>query len=118
MKSAKRGTFTSPVEIANVSPHGFWLFLGTHEVFVAFDAFPWFRDASIRELTTVERPSAHHLHWPALDVDLAVESLEHPERYPLVSRVKPDTRGRRVSTPSSNGASTSRRPRASASTNR
>jgi hypothetical protein len=35
-------------------------------------------------------PSADHLYWPTLDVDLSVESLRHPERYPLVSRA---TRG-------------------------
>jgi hypothetical protein len=25
------------------------------------------------------------LHWPDLDVDLHVDSIEHPERYPLVA---------------------------------
>lgn len=25
-----------------------------------------------------------HLHWPALDVDLCIESLEQPDRYPLI----------------------------------
>jgi len=94
MKSAKRGTSTSAVEVANVSPHGFWLFLGTHETFVSFEEFPWFRDASIRELTAVERPSPRHLYWPALDVDIAVDSLEHPEKYPLISRLPPSTRRR------------------------
>jgi Protein of unknown function (DUF2442) len=50
------------------------------------DAFPWFRNATIDALITIERPSPHHLYWPELDVDLAVESIEHPERYPLISR--------------------------------
>jgi hypothetical protein len=27
-----------------------------------------------------------HLHWPDLDVDLEVDALEHPERYPLAYR--------------------------------
>ena len=53
---------------------------------------PWFRDATIAELTHVLLPSPHHLYWPALDVDLAVESLDHPEKYPLVSRAGPDKR--------------------------
>jgi hypothetical protein len=26
-----------------------------------------------------------HLYWPDLDIDLSVESIEHPERFPLVS---------------------------------
>ena len=29
----------------------------------------------------------HHLHWPELDVDLEIEVLEHPEQYPLRSKV-------------------------------
>jgi hypothetical protein len=31
-------------------------------------------------------PSPHHLRWPDLDVDLAVESIRNPEKFPLVSR--------------------------------
>jgi hypothetical protein len=31
-------------------------------------------------------PSPHHLRWPDLDVDLAVESIRDPEKFPLVSR--------------------------------
>jgi hypothetical protein len=79
-------------EVTNVSRHGFWMLLGQREYFVPFKAFPWFRDATIAELIRVELPSPHHLSWPDLDVDLAVESLEHPERYPLVSRARPNKR--------------------------
>ncbi len=86
MKSASLGTGTSAVEVANVTPHGFWLLIGTDELFVPFDKFPWFRHASIEQLTRVELPSPHHLRWPALDIDLAVESIRHPEKFPLVSR--------------------------------
>ena len=88
-KSATPGTNTSTVEVTNVSLHGFWLFLDGRELYVAFKLFPWFQDASIRELTSVKRPSRTHLYWSALDVDLAVESIEHPERYPLVSQQTP-----------------------------
>jgi hypothetical protein len=87
MKSAKRGKPTSKVEVANVSPHGFWLLVDQSEHFLTFDQFPWFRSATIGQLVNVERPSPHHLYWPELDVDLAVESLTHPDRYPLVRSV-------------------------------
>jgi hypothetical protein len=60
--------------------------IGEQELFAPFKEFPWFKDASIGEITRVELPSPHHLYWPDLDVDLAVESLTHPERYPLVSQ--------------------------------
>jgi hypothetical protein len=88
MKSAKLGKRISDVEITNVSKHGFWLLIGTKERFVAFDQFPWFRDAPIGHLLNVELPSAHHLYWPDLDVDIALESIDHPERFPLVSKVR------------------------------
>jgi hypothetical protein len=86
MKSAAPGPSTFPAEVTNVTPHGFWLFVGERELFVPFKDFPWFREASVREITNVQLPSPHHLYWPELDIDLAVESLEHPERYPLVSQ--------------------------------
>ena len=92
MKSATPGQSTSPVEVTNVSPHGFWLFVGERELFVPFKEFPWFREASVREITNVQLPSPHHLYWPDLDIDLAVESLEHPEKYPLVSKAQPNRR--------------------------
>jgi hypothetical protein len=92
MKSAALGRSTSQVEVTNVSPHGFWLFIGEQELFVSFKDFPWFKDASIRQITRVELPSVHHLYWPELDIDLAVDSLTHPERYPLVSQAQPNNR--------------------------
>lgn len=86
MKSVALGKGTSDVEVSNVSPHGFWLLLGAEELFVPFAQFPWFRDATIGQISNVELPSAHHLYWPELDVDLAVESIRHPEQFPLVSK--------------------------------
>jgi hypothetical protein len=87
MKSAALGSNTSGPEVTNVSQHGLWLLLGREELFLPFKQFPWFRDASIAKILHVEQPSAEHLYWPELDIDLAVESVRHPERFPLVSRV-------------------------------
>ncbi len=86
MRFAQRGKPTSDVEVTNVSRHGFWILLDGRELFVPFSEFPWFRDAPIGRLVDVSLPHPDHLYWPQLDVDLAVESIEHPERYPLVSR--------------------------------
>ena len=74
------------VEATSVSKHGFWLLLGDEELFVPFSEFPWFKDAPVAKLMNVERPQAHHLYWPDLDVDLPVDSIRHPEQFPLVSR--------------------------------
>ena len=95
MKSARRGVDISSVEVTNVSAHGFWLFIDEREVFLPFKDFPWFRDASIREISHVRLPHPHHLYWPDLDIDLAVDSIDHPERYPLVSKARPKKHMRR-----------------------
>jgi hypothetical protein len=91
MKSATPGPDTSRVELTNVSAHGFWLLLGDREAFLAFSEFPWFAHATIAQLANVEWPAPHHLYWPDLDVDVAVESIQHPDRFPLVSVVVPPT---------------------------
>jgi hypothetical protein len=86
MKSTAHGKNISEVEVTHVSAHGVWLLLGEREMFLPFEQFPWFRDASIGKILNVELLHAGHLYWPDLDVDLAVESVEHPDRFPLVAR--------------------------------
>ncbi len=87
MTSAAPGVSTFPVEVTNISKHGFWLLLENEELFLPFSEFPWFRDVPIGKILNVELPSSNHLYWPDLDVDLAIESIRHPENFPLVSRV-------------------------------
>ena len=84
--SASLGTNTSEVEVTHISKHGIWLLLGDRELFLPFEHFPWFRDASVGAIQDVQWPHARHLYWPQLDIDLAVESLERPEQFPLVSK--------------------------------
>jgi len=88
LKSDRLGTGTSLAEVANISRLGFWLFLGDRELFVAFKSFPWFESAPVAKILNVQRPQEDHLYWPDLDVDLSVESIEHPDKFPLVSAVR------------------------------
>ena len=74
MKSALRGKTISTVEVSKVARDGFCLLVDERELFVPFKLFPWFADATIRQIAAVERPSPHHLRWPDLDVDLALAS--------------------------------------------
>jgi hypothetical protein len=86
MRSARRGRRTSAVEITNLSQHGFWILIQERELFLPFEHFPWFRDVPVAQILNVELPGPDHLYWPDLDVDLAVECIEKPEEFPLVSR--------------------------------
>ena len=80
------GTPTSAVEVTNISSHGVWLLTEDKELFMPFDGFPWFKEAPIGHILNVEEVSPGHFHWPDLDVDLNIESIEHPERFPLIAR--------------------------------
>jgi hypothetical protein len=89
MRSALHGTSISDVEVTNVAIHGFWLLVDNREFFLPYKQFPWFRHATIHQIVKIKRFGREHLHWPDLDVDLTVDSIEHPERYPLVSKAQP-----------------------------
>jgi hypothetical protein len=84
LTSATLGPATSDVELTNVSEQGFWLLVDDEELFLPSAEFPWFRDAAIGKLLDVSRPAPHHLYWPALDIDLALESIRNPEKFPLM----------------------------------
>lgn len=78
------GTNTSDVEVLNISIHGIWLYVKGKEYFLPYQEYPWFREARLSEIHNVQLLHDVHLYWPALDVDLSLGSLEHPEEYPLI----------------------------------
>ncbi len=96
MKSKSRGAGTSDLEVTNISAHGFWILLSDREFFISFDQFPWFKDAPVGTILNVQLPHPGHLYWPDLDVDLDIECIEHPERFPLVWRSSPDRPSKRA----------------------
>ena len=86
MNSAKLGKSTSKAEVTQVSLHGFWVLVDEREYFLDFDEYPWFAKGSIADVTKVQLLHGRHLRWPDLDVDIELESLAYPDRYPLVYR--------------------------------
>lgn len=88
MKSDKAGTTTldNKTEVTNISSHGIWLFHDGEEHFMSYESFPWFKKASIEEVLNVEVLTPDHFYWPDIDVDLHLDSIKHPKKYPLVSK--------------------------------
>ena len=74
---------TSRVEVMGVSPHGLWVSVREKEYFLPYEEFPWFQDTRLSEIYHVQLVHGHFLRWKDLDVELALDSLEHPDRYPL-----------------------------------
>jgi len=85
MKSEAVGTNISRVEITHISKNGIELIVEGNELYMSFEQFPWFKNATEAAILNVQLPTPNHLYWPDLDIDLAVESIQHPERFPLVS---------------------------------
>lgn len=77
------GVSTSLNEVTNISHQGFWLLVDDREYFVSFKDYPEFIEATIAQIYHVQRQGASQFHWPDLDIDIELEALEAPERYPL-----------------------------------
>lgn len=80
------GASTSTAEVTHVSRHGFWLLLDGEELLLPFADFPWFRQATIEQISDVQWPSPDHLYWPQLDVDLSLASIRDPGGFPLIAK--------------------------------
>ncbi|HLP58393.1 MAG TPA: DUF2442 domain-containing protein [Candidatus Deferrimicrobium sp.] len=76
--------FSREVEVTNISLHGLWLYVNGKEYFLPYEDYPWFKEARVSEIHDVKLYHGDHLFWPKIDVDLAVDSLEHPEQFPLI----------------------------------
>jgi predicted RNase H-like HicB family nuclease len=93
MKSSNAGnSTTATVEVVSVSKHGLWLHVEGEEFFLPFEKYPWFGGAPLLSVFRVELLHGFHLRWPNLDVDLEIDALRHPERYPLRFDPVPETR--------------------------
>jgi hypothetical protein len=62
---------------------------GDAEHFLSFQEFPWFKRAPIAAVLNVSEESPGNFHWPELDIDLSLECIQHPERFPLKAAQSP-----------------------------
>jgi hypothetical protein len=58
------------------------------EYFLPFEDFPWFRTATLDQLFEVQLLHEAHLYWPRLDVDLDLDRIKHPDKYPLIAEAQ------------------------------
>ena len=86
MKSSTLGSNTLATEVTHISSHGIWLLTHDKELFLPYEAFPWFKEQPVQSIINVQEPRKNHFYWPDIDVDLTTESIEHPERFPLKAK--------------------------------
>lgn len=87
MKNLSRhGRFTLETEVTNISTHGLWILLDNKEFFLSYNDFPWFKDKTINEISNVKNLGEGHLYWESLDIDLSLDIIQNPERFPLQAK--------------------------------
>ena len=86
MKLLKNGKNIS-VSVENITSFGIWLFVQGNEYFLDYATYPFFRHKTIEAIQKVRLLHGFHLHWPDLDVDLEIDNLENPAKYPLTSKI-------------------------------
>jgi len=83
-KSNKAGkNISSKAEVQNISDQGIWIFVHDKEFFLSFTEFPWFLKATIEQIYNLEYSGNKHLYWPALDIDIDLDSIVNLGQYPL-----------------------------------
>lgn len=71
------------VSVENITPFGIWIFVKEKEYFLSYKDYPYFKDQTLSSIQNVQLLHGYHLYWPELDVDLEIDNLENPEKYPL-----------------------------------
>lgn len=80
--------------VENITPLGIWIFVKEKvkekEYFLSYRDYPYFKGQTLNSIQNTQLLHGYHLYWPELDVDLEIDNLENPEKYPLKSKtVKP-----------------------------
>lgn len=72
-----------------LAENGIQLTVGCEVFFLAYKDFPWFQHASAEAIKNVQMHGEARLCWPDLDVDLTLECVRNPEKFPLFAKTEP-----------------------------
>jgi hypothetical protein len=84
MKSLKPGRGIL-VSVENITSFGIWIFVNGKEYFLNYQDYPYFKEKTLRSIQNVQLLHENHLYWPDLDIDLEIDNLENPGKYPVKS---------------------------------
>ena len=86
---SENNTSNTSVSVLMINGQGIMITVGGRDYFLSYNRIPWMREASIKDVLNVQMCGDEAIEWPALDVDLEIESLRYPERYPLLIKRNP-----------------------------
>ena len=85
-KNLNQNTERTSVNVRSIMPDGILMSVFGKDYYLSFDRLPWFRNAKVSDILNVSAVGDEGIRWENLDVDLEIESLKYPERYPLVMK--------------------------------
>jgi hypothetical protein len=74
------------VKVVSITPTNLVLLFYDEELLIPFTRVPWFLNAKIEDIFDVKMNGIDEIRWDKLDIDLDVDSIKHPERYPLIMK--------------------------------
>ena len=86
----RENTERTSVSVRSIMPDGIFLSVFGSDYYLSYDRLPWFIDAKVSDIFDVKMYGTDGIRWEALDVDLGIDSLKHPEKYPLVMKRYPE----------------------------
>lgn len=81
-----RNSQDTSVSVLMINDKGIMLSVKGNDYFVSYNRIPWMRNACICDALDVKMSGRNSIEWPKLDVDLEIDSLKYPERYPLIMK--------------------------------
>ena len=84
--NSSQNSYNTLVNVLMINSQGILLNVMGNDYFVSYNRLPWMKDGSIRSVLNVQMAGVNAIEWPDLDVDLEINSLKHPEQYPLVMK--------------------------------
>ena len=87
--ASKNNSASTSASVLMINSEGIMLSVLGRDYFLSYNRIPWMQDAPIRSVLNVQLSGSEAIVWPDLDVDLEIDSLRHPERYPLVIKRNP-----------------------------
>ena len=87
--NSESNTNGTSVSVLMINGQGIMISVGGQDYFLSYNRIPWMREASINDVLNIQMCGNEAVEWPNLDVDLELDSLRHPERYPLLIKRNP-----------------------------
>jgi hypothetical protein len=84
MKSSKHGTTILNNSVTGIGNTGLWVICEDKEYFIPFNDYPALKNASIDNIFNLITVSPKQLYWPDIDIDIEIDALETPDRFPLI----------------------------------